>query len=189
MLEQTAEQRVKNSEDIERLLETDLKATIESMYSKYGEAFDHKLGMSKDDIINDMRIQIWKGLLNFRPERNVRLKTYLDNLVKNRFNTFRRRASLKKYNSVDYFKNVFSHDGVDQEHFKTEETGETILERRQELMKDLVSLTDGERRILSDLILGFTLDEMVQRNKLQLSEVISSINRIDARVRKRRETA
>lgn len=186
MLEQTPDQRAKNSIDIEKLLQNDLKATIESLYSKYGEAFDHKLGMSKDDIINDMRIQIWKGLLNFKPERNVRLKTYLDNLVKNRFNTFRRRASLKKYNSVDYFKNVFNQDGVTQEHFQTEETGETILERRQELMGDLVLLTDTERKVLSDLILGFTLDEMVKRNALQLREVIACINRIDSRLKERR---
>lgn len=189
MLKQTPQERISNSVEIERLLQNELKTTIESIYNRNSMVFNHKLGMTKDDILNDMRMQVWKGLLTFKPELKIKLSTYLDNIIKNRFNTFRRRASLKKYNSLDYFKTLISHDGVDQEHFITEETGETILERRQELMKDLVSLTEKETKVMADLMVGFTLHEMARRNSITTNELVGIINKIDTTIRKRREIA
>jgi DNA-directed RNA polymerase specialized sigma24 family protein len=185
MLNQSAEENLKASHDIERLLTKDLKDTVKHYVQKYGKTLERKLGLTKDDLLNDMREQIWKGLLTHNPNGRANLKTYLNKLITNRFGVLYKRSTIQKYNTIQYYADVFTTSGIDEESLITEETGETVFERRQIVMQDQARLSKTDRLIYESLILGRNLEEMTQVHKLPRSMVIRAINRIDTMIRAR----
>lgn len=186
MLGQTAEQRTQYSNDIEHLLDRVVNVTVSIYTDKFGATLERKLGLTEDDLRNDMREQIWKGLLSHDKNGQANLKTYLNTIIKNRFLVLYDRSTLRKYNSIDYYADAFSATGVTSDYTETDETSESLFEKRQEFMRDLIILSEKDRTVFKDLILGFSLSEMVKRNNMPLNEVIGAIKRIDDTVRNRR---
>lgn len=185
MLSQSSEQNARASIRIEELLAKDLKDTIDFHINKFGSTFERKLGLTKDDLLNDMREQIWKGLLTHSPQGKANLKTYLNTLVKNRFRVLFRRSTINKYSCVDFYADVYTTSGIDEEHLLTEETGETVFERREIIMNDKAMLGPMDAIIYGDLLLGRTIDEMIEHNKMSRVKVTAAILRIDDMAKRR----
>lgn len=185
MLKQSAEENRKASIDIERLMKTDLRDTVSTYLSKYSKTLDAKLGLSKEDLKNDIREQIWKGLLTHNPQGRANLKTYLNTLIKNRFGVLFKRSKIKKNNMVQYFAELSNCGSIEDHYMVTEETGETIFMRRQVIMEDQLNLLPQDRMIYEDLLLGRNLQEITAAHKLPRSIVIGSINRIDEVIKRR----
>lgn len=185
MLNQSESESQKASLDIESLIKKELRETVSTYLSKYGKTLDQKLGLTRDDLMNDIREQVWKGLLTHNPKGRANLKTYLNTLIKNRFGVLFKRSKIKKNNMVNYYADVYSTTGIEEEHLITEETGETVFMRRQLIMQDLNYLSPQDRMVYQELVLGNRLEEMVKSLKLQRHLVIGSINRIDEMLRRR----
>lgn len=187
MLNQTPEQKANLSVRIEHLIETDLKQTIGFYINRYKKTFDRKLGLTEDDLMNDIREQVWKGLLTWNAKGKANLKTYLNSLISNRFLTLLKKSSIDKYSSLEYYADAYAAASIDPDLTVTEDTGESVFERRQEMLKDKEVLSDDEeQKIFSDLILGYSIPEMMTRHKLARVKVISLINKINKRVTERR---
>lgn len=186
MLKQTQKERHQHSIDIQHIMENVVNVTSSIYIQRYGAMFERKLGLTEDDLMNDIREQVWKGLLTHKKDGDANLKTYINTIIKNRFLVLYDRSLTTKYNSLDYYADAFSATGVNKDFVETEENGESLLEKRQEFMKDLVLLSEKDRIVFKDLILGFNLNEMVKRNKMPLTEIVGSIKRIDEVIRKRR---
>lgn len=185
MKSQTTEQNALASGRIEEILNGDLKDTVKYFIGSFGKTFERKLGLTKDDLLNDVREQIWKGLLTHKSDGKANLKTYLNKLIKNRFGVLHKRSTIKKYNSVDYYGDVFATTGIDEERLVTEETGESIFEQRQVIMQELGALSVSDRFIYADLIMGRSLDEITTLRKLPKIQVIATINKIDVMIKNR----
>jgi DNA-directed RNA polymerase specialized sigma24 family protein len=186
MLDQSAPERQRASNEIERLIKEDLRETVATYLRKYSGTLEQKLGLDKGDLLNDIREQIWKGLLTHRPEGGANLKTYLNTLIKNRFGVLFKRSKIKKNNMVSYYADVYSSVDVQEEHMVTEETGETVFMRRQIVSQYLAQLSEVDRGVYQELILGKRLEEMVKSLSLPRPLVIASINRIADLANKRK---
>ena len=178
MLKQSEKQNQKSSIDIEYLLLNDLRPTVETYIAQYGKTLDAKLGLTEDDLINDMREQIWKGLLTFNPKGAANLKTYLCTLIKNRFIVLFKRSKIRKNNMVQYYASVFE-SPADEECFLTEDTGEAAFMQRQIIKSDQMHLKGLDLLIYQDLLLGRTLLEMCKLHNASRIDVIASINKIN----------
>lgn len=166
-------------------MKTDLRDTVSTYVSKYSKTLDNKLGLTKEDLLNDIREQIWKGLLTHNPDGAANLKTYLNTLIKNRFGVLFKRSKIKKNNMVQYYADLYSSGSIDDEYLITEETGETIFMRRQIIMEDQLNLHPQDRLVYEDLLIGRNLEEMAKAHNLPRSRIISSINRIDEVIKNR----
>lgn len=153
--------------------------TINYFSRKYGKALSRSLGMEKEDIENDMREQIWKGLLTHKKSGKANLKTYLNTLITNRFNTLLERSGKRKYNAVEYHAQVFDTAGVDNEYTETDETPESLLIVREEMMQDHFKLSGIERKVYIDIKLGASLQEMEKRHGITREQLITIVKRID----------
>lgn len=187
MLSQTAEQRAGYDKQIEEIMKGLVRDTIDVHMHRFGGLIERKLGLTGDDLRNDVREQVWKALLTFRNDGKVKLRTYVNRLIEYRFRVLLKQSGLKKYNSLEYFACVFTSTVVDQDHFVTEETGESFFERRTELKKDLAYLTTPDRAILAGLSLGHSIAELCEMTKRPRPEIIAAIGRIDLLLKKRRE--
>jgi DNA-directed RNA polymerase specialized sigma24 family protein len=182
MLSQTPAQNKEANVKIEELLNGQLKSTVKHFISKYGKTFERRLGYTRDDMMNDMREQIWKGLLTHKPESGANIKTYLNTLIRNRVLVLLKRSKIKKHSSVDYYSDVFASVSVDDEHKMTEENGETLLQKRQDFMLTELEhsvLTTEEQGVYAELLLGRGIDEIMKTKGLQRVVVTAAILRID----------
>ncbi len=156
------------------------KEAISGYLKKYGQNFDRKLGMTKDDVLSEIREGIWKGLATYDPTKRANKRTYLNNIIKNRMGVLLQRCSIRKYNSVDYFADVWTQEGIDREYTTTDETPESIFSRRELLMKVNFALSAFDRAVNVDLQEGRGLEEMEHIHQVPRSEIIGSIRRIEA---------
>jgi DNA-directed RNA polymerase specialized sigma24 family protein len=186
MKNQPAVEKQQASIDIEHLLTNVVHRQIADYMDKFSATIERKLGLTKDDLLNDMREQIWKGLLTHKKDGAANLKTYLNTLIKNRFLVLYDRSTLRKYNSVDYYADAFSASTANKEFLETEETGETLFARRQECMRDIGTLSKKDQKILGDLYLGFNIGELMKRNNMLRTEVTAAIKRIDSIIMKQK---
>jgi DNA-directed RNA polymerase specialized sigma24 family protein len=166
--------------EIEHWVNVEYKEAIAGYLKKFGPSFERKLGMDKDDVVAEIREQIWKGLATYNPSKGANKRTYLNNIIKNRMGVLLKRCSITKYNSIDYFADVFSTTGVAREYLETDETPESIYAHRELLVKVNFRLNAFDRIINSDLLEGRSLEEMEQLHGRPRSEIIGSIKRIDA---------
>ena len=174
---------------IEALLNNELRDTVKYYVNKYGDTFERRLGLMADDLVNDMREQIWKGILTFKKRGAANFKTYLNNIIKNRFLVLLKRSSIKKNSSVDYFADVFAASGIDRAYVEAEDTSETLLQRRQELQADLAGLPESYGKILADLLAGYSLADMEKRHDMTRPEVTTAVNAIHILIATRRAAA
>lgn len=185
MLSQTPEQKQELNKQIIHIMENVVPTHVECVVNQFGDILNSKLGMNEDDILNDIREQVWKALLNFSPKGGASLKTYTKKLIDNRFKLLLSRSNSKKYSSLDYQADPFSN--IDTDMLITEETGETLYERRLEQYKILSELPQVNSMILQDLISGYDIQEMMRKNNMSRSDIIASINQIDLLVKEKRK--
>lgn len=182
MLAQSVEQNQVSSGQIEEWMQGELASTIRHFIRKYGGTLERKLGLSKEDLENEIRLEIWKGLLTFDPKK-AKLKTYFDRLIKNRFHTLYVRSELGKNNMVDYYADVFGIDRMQESDYITYDTAETFLEHRETVMQGLVDLTDLEFAIVQDIVAGENLQTMSKKHNVRIPTLIGIIGTIDRLVR------
>lgn len=180
MLAQTPAQNAANSVEIERLLRTELKDTIKFWVKKYSNTFLQRLGMSRADIMNDMREQIWKGLLTYDRSKGANVKTYMNHCIENRFKTLADKADTNKFKNLTHYADVYASTGTEED-YVTHDTPETVFEQRETIMIELSRLAlEDERKVYVHLILGDGLDAMEKSTGLPRPVIVGMIKRIDA---------
>lgn len=185
MLSQTPEQNALNGVEIERLLRTELKDTIKFWTKKYSNTFLQRLGMSKADIMNDMREQIWKGLLTYDRSKGANIKTYMNHCIENRFKTLADKADTNKFKNLTHYADVYASTGTEDD-YVTHETPEAVFEQRETIMVELRRLIhEDERRIYVHLMLGDGFEAMQASTSLPKYEIVGMIKRIDGLLKRR----
>lgn len=185
MLEQTREQNDSSSVEIERLLRTDLRETIAFWMKKYAKTLQKRLGMTRADIMNDMREQIWKGLLTYDRSKGANVKTYMNHCIENRFKTLGERAETAKFKNVVHYADVYASTGTEED-YVTHDTPESVLEDRETIMQELARFTlESDRRIYVHLMLGDGFEDMEKTTGLPRPAIVGTIKRILAMLKER----
>lgn len=194
MQAQSAADNVRLSQQIRELMEGELSETVRFHMRRHATVLEAKLGMMEDDVLNDVREQLWKGLISYDRGGAANQKTFLSFILANRFKTLSRRASLAKYNCVQYYADVFSSAAVNKADMITEETGEAIYEARQQLAVYLTLMNETDREIYAYLLQGYSLGEMVSDHNQRCPQspvtriiITAGINRVQEIVKKQRK--
>ena len=189
MKQQTQEQNQVSAETIELWLKGELSATVKHYIRKYGATLEKKLGLSNDDLENEARFEIWKGLLTYNKSK-AKLKTYLNKLVHNRFMTLYKKSSLPKNNMVDDYADVFASEPEAESEMVTADNAESLMEKR-EVIADVLDHLDGdlELAVLRGLLMGDSLSAMSRENNVATPLVVMVVNKIVKLMKERRDEA
>lgn len=176
---QTTTQRAKHSVDIEKILNKDMKKLIDFCINKYGLLINNKIGMDRDDLLNDVRFQIWKGLSTFKANKKIQLTTYLSNIITYRFKTLANKSNKKKHLSYVFMSSVESVIDDSKTTEATENSPDFLIQRQQYLDKISMYLKDNEKLVYYDLRLGHNLTEMAKKHNTSISRIIAIVNKIN----------
>lgn len=151
---------------------------MKAYLKKYRAIFERKLGMNDDDILNDLREEVWKALLTFRPEAGVKLTTYVNKLIHNRIYELYKKCTLKKHSHLDYFSDVFSIKTTNNEEFQTDETPQTIFEVRERWKQKLADRSHVDQLVISGVLSGMDLTAMEKKFQIDRVTLTRSIKEI-----------
>lgn len=185
-MRQTKNQNKKNEEKITSFLTVDLKKFIDYNIKRYKKTFENKLGMDEDDIYSDMMFQIWKGIVTHDKTKKANLKTYINTLLNNRFKLLAKKSAAKKFSIITYMDCVGDNVSGNEDSVYSE-TGESLLEKREQIMQNIQSLQGIERDILKDLISGKNMEQMAERNKVPRPVLTTIIKKIDVLIISKRK--
>lgn len=150
---------------------------------KFEALIKARLGMERPDIENEMREQIWKGLSSFNKRKPASLKTYLTNIIGNRFKTLAKKAIAKKNGFVDHYDDPYSQ--IPEDEIPSYVIDDVVCFRENIL--DFVSQCKDEEEasVIIGLYNGRGLDEFQNSTKLSRDQIVSLIKRADAWSRQR----
>lgn len=196
MRAQTPEQVAQLSIDIEKMLTVDIKSDLRYYLKRYSKILGERLGMNEDDIINDVREQIWKALITWKPNGKANKKTYCLSIVSRRFYTLLKKTDAEKNNMVLYYADVFSsvEANADTEGAH-QDSGEVLMMRREESLKDLQTLNELEQVVYPALLQGCSVSEIIKRLSATMGltvdrvTVVGVIKAIDTRIAERRQNS
>lgn len=160
-------------------MEGELKKTIRTFMRAYGKTLHNKLGLTQDDIMNDVREQVWKGLVMHSNSKKANRHTYLCNIIENRFLTLYKKSTIPKHNAIQYYADVFSVKDIDTRYTETNMTGLSLIEIREEFMEKLMLLDPAERVVYRCLLVGEGFAEMEKATGLprtQINKLIAAIS-------------
>ena len=167
-------------------MENDLKNLIDFNIRRYKRTFDSKLGMDENDIKADIMFQVWKGIVTHKKNKKANLKTYVSTLISNRFKLLAKKSSAKKFSIITYMDSP-SDKFMSTEDSDSFESCETLFDKRELMLKNLSNLSELEKKVMLDLIKGYNLGQMVERNGMNLPTLISAIKKIEAQVARKTE--
>lgn len=164
----------------------ELKKLIDFNIRRYKKTFDSKLGMDENDIRSDIMFQVWKGIVTHKKNKKANLKTYVSTLIANRFKLLAKKSAAKKFSIITYMDSP-SDKFMSTEDIDTFESCETLFDKREQVMRNLGNLSEIEQKVMLDLIGGYNLRQMVERNGMNLPSLIAAIKKIEAQISKRSE--
>lgn len=59
---------------------------------RYRKSVEELFGWTPDDLMQHIRIAVWKGLATFDPKRGIKVETYLSTIINNFFNSLAKRC-------------------------------------------------------------------------------------------------
>lgn len=120
-------------------------------------------GWTRDDLMQNIRVVMWKGLATFDASKKFKVETYLSKILEHYFANLAKRCRVaQKYRSPNSFDMSFddeekfsSHDHVYRNQFTSEiKAPDAVLQDSRSVQRFLGRLTDFEFKVLELSIYG-----------------------------------
>jgi RNA polymerase sigma factor (sigma-70 family) len=161
---------------IESLLAGEMKSVSRFYVGKYHPMLRETLGYTAEDILQEIRIVIWRGIATYNPKMS-KLKTYLCNLLRRRFHNLAIRKNRKKRGRlIPVEKLSQDQQPVDQHN------NETWLDYLEQFQNIVDTLDKSEMNVLKWHLKGYTLDEICRKTNQRRVNVIKNLKTIKTRM-------
>lgn len=147
---------------------------------QYYVAAAETFGWTTDDLMQHIRIILWKGLATFDPSRNYKITTYLSTILYYQMGNFSKACqSNKNMNSKMYCPEImFPHD--DMVDYQTAEDWYRYTQSFHILMG---KMSEAEKKVLiCHLVNGDSLTQMEAKLKMNRVEIITLIKSIKSKI-------
>jgi DNA-directed RNA polymerase specialized sigma24 family protein len=166
--------------EVERLIKNEMSFIVNKYVYKYKNATFETFGWDTDDLLQHIRVLMWRGVATFNPERKLKMTTYLSSILYYQMGNLSKKISSKKNSQSKLYCPEVFYDSEEMIDFTTAE--DWLLYARK--FEHLVGrLTDLETKVLvMHLIYGHTLDEMEEKLSVKRVDLIKSIKVIKVKM-------
>jgi len=178
--EMSPEQRRNISSQIEVLMKSDMRYVVKSWCSKYQYRAQETFGWAYDDLEQQVRIAMWKGLATFDTSQNVKLTTYLSAVIENHFKSLSKKCRSKRnartkllcVEEVYEDKEIFVEGLDDWLSYSSSVT--RVLDQLNQLEKEVLAL---------HLVEGVSINTMVEKLGIKRHVVISVLKSVKLKIK------
>ncbi len=159
--------------EVERLIHNEMSFIVNKYIYKYKNAAADTFGWDSDDLLQHIRILMWRGVATFNPERKLKMTTYLSSILYYQMGNLSKKISSKKNSQSKLYCPEVFFDSDEMIDFTTAEDWLLYARKFEHLIG---KLTDLETKVLvQHLIYGHTLSDMETKLSVKKIDLIKSI--------------
>jgi RNA polymerase sigma factor (sigma-70 family) len=162
--------------EVERLIKGEMSYIVNKYLNQYKRAAFETFGWDKDDLMQHIRIIMWKGVVTFEADRGFKVTTYLSKMLYYQMGNFSKTCQNKKNSQSKLYcpGELFSSEEIID--FNSAEDWAIYAKKFKVI---LTKIGKKDRKILiAHLIYGFSIAEMEEKLSIKKNEVVASLKRI-----------
>lgn len=166
--------------EVERLIKNEMSFIVNKYVYKYKNATFETFGWDTDDLLQHIRVLMWRGVATFDIERKLKMTTYLSSILYYQMGNLSKKISSKKNSQSKLYCPEVFYDSEEMIDFTTAEDWLLYAKKFEHLVG---RLSDLETKVLvMHLIYGHTLDEMEEKLTVKRIDLIKSIKVIKVKM-------
>jgi DNA-directed RNA polymerase specialized sigma24 family protein len=166
--------------EVERLIKNEMSFIVNKYVYKYKNATFETFGWDTDDLLQHIRVLMWRGVATFDTERKLKMTTYLSSILYYQMGNLSKKISSKKNSQSKLYCPEVFYDSEEMIDFTTAEDWLLYAKKFEHLVG---RLSDLETKVLvMHLIYGHTLDEMEEKLTVKRIDLIKSIKVIKVKM-------
>lgn len=166
--------------EVERLIKNEMNYIVNKYVRQYRSAAQETFGWTVDDLMQHIRIIMFKGLATFDPSKNFKVTTYLSKILYYQMGNFSKTCqSNKNSNSKLYCPEILQPANENT----TNETAEDWYAYIESFKILVGKLSSKEQKILYlHLVDNYSLNEMEVELKLPRAEIVGAIKSLKLKI-------
>lgn len=165
---------------VEALMKKELAYIVNKYVTQYQQAAFETFGWERDDILQHIRVALWKGVATFNPDFGFKIETYLSSILDKTFLNLSRKCKTKKHSLTKLY---CPENFYESEETIFQETGEDWVRYAQSFSVLVGSLNQKENKIMVRyLVYGESTNEISKNTKIKKTEVIKLLKNIKSQL-------
>jgi len=172
----TPDQNIKYGIKVEHLIQNEMKYIVNKYIYKYRKAVFDTFGWDTDDLLQQVRLVLWKGVATFDTSKKAKIETYCSTMLYYAFLNISKKCKTYKHSLSKLY--------CPEEMFESEElifyeTGEDWVRYAQSFKVLMNTLTDNEQKVIVRyLVHGESTIDISKQTKIKKTEVIYILKNI-----------
>ena len=166
--------------EVERLIKNEMSYIVNKYVRQYRSAAQETFGWTNDDLLQHIRMIMFKGMATFDPSKNFKITTYLSSILYYQMGNFSKKCQAKKNTNSKLYCPETLHPSDETTTKETAEDWYGYMETFKFLMG---KLSENEKRILYlHLVDDHSITEMEAETKLPRAEIVSIIKTLKVKI-------
>jgi RNA polymerase sigma factor (sigma-70 family) len=162
--------------EVERLIKNEMSYIVNRYLNKYKAAAFSTFGWEKEDLLQHIRIILWKGVVTFDASMNFKMTTYLSKILYYQMGNFSKTCQNKKNSQSKLYCPSVLFESEEIIDFNSAEDW-AVYSRKFKVL--LTKLSKKDMKILvSYLIYGHSISDMETKLNIKKPEVVAALKRI-----------
>lgn len=176
----TRQQSNELGRQVEHLIKNEMSYIVNRYVRKYRSAAQETFGWTTEDLMQHIRIILFKGAATFDPSRNFKITTYLSSILYYQMGNFSKTCQSKKNSNSKIYCPDILHPADENTTKETAEDWYGYMESFKILM-DILS--EKEKQVLYlHLVDDYSIGEMEAETKLPRAEVVGIIKSLKLKI-------
>ena len=165
---------------VESLIKGDLSYIVNKYITRYSYAVQSTFGWEEEDLMQYIKMALWKGVATYDPTKKAKEVTYLSRILEYAFANLAKKCNTKKHS---YSKLFFPDQLFITEEIMIEETAEDWMHyaRSFSAIKDLIS-KEEMKVLVKHLLMDQDIMQIANDLKLKRSDVIRIIKNLRSKM-------
>ena len=159
--------------EVERLIENEMSYIVNKYIRSYANACKDTFGWDEEDLLQHMRILMWKGVATYQEGKNAKMTTYLSSILGYRMANLSKRIKRKKHQmcKLSFFDELAETDETTE--FDTPEHWMKYAERFRVLVDRMNKIE--EQVLVCHLIEDMSLKQMEKKLSVRRPLLVSAL--------------
>lgn len=165
---------------VEELIKKELNYIVNKYVRQYRAAAEDTFGWTTEDLMQHIRIILWKGYATFDVSKNFKITTYLSTILYYQMGNFSKSCQSNKNSNSKIFCPETIYPSEDTVDHNTAESWYSYVESFHNLMETMNSLE--QKVLMSHLVDGDNLALMEKKFQVSRVELVSAIKQIKTKI-------
>lgn len=174
------EEKNRLGNELDRLLKKEMSYIVNYYVCNYSTAAKEVLGWDKEDLLQHIRIILWKGIVTFNPSTGFKVTSYLSKILYYQMGNLSKKIQSKKNVNL---KIIFPDEIYETKENVEAYFGEDWISYMMKFQNICNTLNDVEKKVLvSHLIYDISIEDIMIKYSLKRIDVIKALREIKLRV-------